>query len=214
VFTVFNPSVIFYIGLVTRMGNFHTGRRVLTNSIAFGAVGGIAAGLAMSPFLIVIPILTGMPPDTMLIAMGLIFGAFSNSSAMTIGFGMHMLTSVLIGIIFGAATSLVGMLMIIRFRKGIIEGIITGMIAFVVLFIPISMTVMPPILVKLAMEMNPNMTQQEIVSGMQQNMPTMFGLSIIEHVVYGVVLGAVAAYLILRTGIKIGYEEQQHTKEG
>jgi TM2 domain-containing membrane protein YozV len=196
------------------MVNSYTGNQILSKSIAFGAVGGFAAGLVMSPFLIVIPILTGMSPDTMLIAMGLIFGAFSNSSAMTIGFGTHMLTSILIGIIFGSVTSFVGRLMITRFRKGIIEGIITGIIAFVVLFIPITITVMPPILMKLAMQMNPSMTQQEIMSGMQQNVPTMFGLGIIEHMVYGVALGAVTAYLILRTGIKRDYEEQQHTKEG
>jgi hypothetical protein len=196
------------------MGSFHTSSKVLSKSTGFGAVGGLAGGLAMSPFLIIIPILTGMPPDTMLIAMGLIFGAFSNSSVMTIGFGMHMLTSVLIGIIFGAVTSLVGTLMITRFRKGIVEGIMTGMIAFVVVFIPISMIVMPPILMKMAMEMNPSMTQEEIMSGMQQNMPTMFGLSIIEHIVYGVLLGTVTAYLILRTGIKRDHEVQQHTREG
>jgi hypothetical protein len=104
-------------------------------SIGFGAIGGFVAGLVMVPFLMITAILAGMPPDTMPIAMGLMFGtSATKESAMIVGFGMHMLTSILIGIIFGAVTSLVRKLMITGFRKGIIEGLITGMIAFVVLF--------------------------------------------------------------------------------
>lgn len=45
----------------------------------FGAIGGFVAGLVMAPFIMITAILAGMPPDTMLIAMGLIFGhTFSN----------------------------------------------------------------------------------------------------------------------------------------
>jgi uncharacterized membrane protein YeaQ/YmgE (transglycosylase-associated protein family) len=119
-----------------------------------------------------------------------------------------MLTSILIGIIFGAVTSLVRKLMITGFRKGIIEGLITGMIAFVVLFIPISMAAMPPILMKMAMQMNPTMTEQQIMSMLQQNMPMMFGMGILEHLAYGAVLGAVTTALVLKTGIRRGQQEQ------
>jgi len=93
-------------------------------------------------------ILAGMPPDTMPIAMGLMFGAFPRDIAMMVGFGMHMLTSVLIGIIFGAATALIKKFWITGFKKGVIEGLIIGIIAFVILFIPISTGVMPAILMK------------------------------------------------------------------
>lgn len=40
----------------------------------FGAISGLVAGLVMAPFIMITAILAGMPPDTMLIAMGLIFG--------------------------------------------------------------------------------------------------------------------------------------------
>jgi hypothetical protein len=197
---------------VQMVKNFHNARQILGKSMVFGAIGGFVGGLAMSPFLIITAILVEMQQDTLLVAMGLMFGPFSNTNAMTVGFSMHMVTSVLLGIIFGAVTSLVGKLMITRFRKGIIEGIITGMIAFVV-FIPISMAVMPPILMKMAMQMNPSMTQEQIMSGMQQNMPTMFGLGILEHIIYGAILGAVTTLLILKAGIKRNYQEQPHAKE-
>jgi hypothetical protein len=139
---------------------------IIDKSIAFGAIGGSVAGLVMAPFIMITAILAGMPPDTMLIAMGLIFGPSSSKDiAMMVGFGMHMLTSILIGMIFGAVTSLVKKFWITGFRKGIIEGLITGMIAFVVLFIPISMGVMPPILMKMAMQMNPTMTSYDDRNG-------------------------------------------------
>jgi hypothetical protein len=160
-------------------------------------------------------ILAGMSPDTMLIAMGLMFG-FSSSKdiAMMVGFGMHILTSILIGMIFGVVTSLVKKFWITGFGKVIIEGLITGMIAFIVLFIPISMGVMPPILMKMAMQMNPTMTEQQIMGMMQQNMPMMIGMGILEHLVYGAVLGAVTTSLILKTGMRRrGQQQQEHMKE-
>ena len=190
---------------------------IIGKSIAFGAIGGFVAGLVMAPFIMITAVLAGMPPDTMLIAMGLMFGpSSSKDAAMMFGFGMHMLTSVLLGIIFGVVTSLVRKFWITGFGKGIVEGLITGMIAFVVLFIPISIGVMPPILMKMAMQMNPMMTQQQIMGMMQQNMPMMMGIGILEHLVYGAVLGAVTTALILKTGTRRRGQEQQeqeHTKE-
>jgi hypothetical protein len=196
----------------------HTNSRtIVSKSIVFGAIGGFVAGLVMAPFIMMTAILAGMPPDTMLIAMGLMFGSSSPKDiAMIVGFGMHMLTSVLIGIIFGAVTSLVKKFWITGFGKGIIEGLIAGMIVFVVLFIPISMAAMPPILMQMAMQMNPTMAEQQIMGMMQQNTPMMVGMGILEHLVYGAILGAVTTAFILKTGMKREQEQkrgQEHTKE-
>jgi len=126
---------------------------IIGKSIMFGAIAGFVAGLVMAPFIMITAILAGMPPDTMPIAMGLMFDpSSSKDTAMMIGFGMHMLTSILIGIIFGTVISLVKKFWITGFGKGIIEGLVTGIIAFVILFIPISMGAMPPILMKMAMQ--------------------------------------------------------------
>jgi hypothetical protein len=131
--------------------------------------------------------------------MGLTFGANQND-AMTSGVGMHILTSALIGVIFGAITALVGKLRITGFRKGIVEGLVTGMIAFAVLFIPISMVVMPPVLIKMMMQMNPSVTQQQAMGMLQQGMPMMMGIGVLEHLVYGAVLGAITSALVLKLG--------------
>jgi hypothetical protein len=145
------------------------------------------------------------------IAIGLAFGVTNKDNAVIVGFGMHMLTSVLIAVIFGVIIAKVDVLRITGFAKEIIEGLITGMIAFVVLFIPISMGMMPPVLMKIAMQINPAMSQQQIMAMMQQKMPMMFGIGVLEHLVYGAVLGAVTTALLLKVGRKI--ETQMKEKE-
>jgi hypothetical protein len=180
--------------------NYPAGR-----SIAFGAIGGIVAGLVMAPFILLTAMMVGMPANTIAVAMGLMFGA-SQDNAMMTGFGMHMLTSVLIGIIFGAVTAAVSKLRITGFGKGIGEGVITGMIAFVVLFLPISMFVMPPVLMQMMMQMSPSLTQQQAMNMLQQGMPTMIGIGVLEHLVYGAVLGAVTSALVLKVR-RVGREE-------
>jgi hypothetical protein len=75
--------------------------------------------------------------------------------------------------------------------------------------------VMPPILMDMAMQMNPNMTQQQIMDMMQQNMPMMIGIGVLEHLVYGAVLGAVTTVLVLKIAEmrRRGQQEQQGVKE-
>ncbi len=173
--------------------------RSVGKSITFGAVGGFVGGLIMIPFMMLTAMMAGMPANTMAAAMGLAFGANQND-AMTSGLGMHLLTGVLIGVIFGAITSSVGKLRITSFGKGIAEGVITGMIAFAVLFAPISMMVMPPVLIGMIMQMNPSVTQLQAMEMLQQGMPMMMGIGVLQHLVYGAVLGAITSALVLKLG--------------
>jgi hypothetical protein len=175
--------------------------RSFGKSILFGAIGGFVGGLVMIPFMMLTAMMAGMPANTVVVAMGLTFGANQNDAMMT-GLGMHLLTSTLIGIIFGAITALVGKLRITGFRKGIAEGLITGMIAFVVLFIPISMAVMPPVLINMMIQMNPTVSQQQAMGMLQQGMPMMIGIGVLEHLVYGAVLGAITSALVLKMGAR------------
>ncbi len=184
--------------------------RYVGKSIAFGVIGGFVGGLVMIPLMMLTAIMAGMPEDTMPVAMGLAFGA-SQNEAMTSGLGMHLLTSSLIGVIFGATTSRVSKLRITSFGKGVSEGVITGMIAFVVLFIPISMMVMPPVLIEMMIQMNPSMTQQQAMEMLQQGMPMMMGVGVLEHLIYGAVLGAITSALVLKRGAR--EEERRNLQE-
>ena len=55
---------------------------------------------------------------------------------------------------------------------------------------------------KLAMQINPSMNQQQIMAMLQQKMPSMIGIGILEHLIYGAVLGAVTTLLIVKVGMK------------
>ena len=87
-----------------------------------------------------------------------------DNEAATIGFGMHMLVSTLIGMTFGAATTRINRLGITGHRKGVVGGIITGMIAFVVIFIPLNVLVLQPILARMMTLMNLMTTEQQVLT--------------------------------------------------
>lgn len=176
-------------------------KEFIGRSITFGAIGGFVASLVMLPFMMLSAIMAGMPANTMPTAIGLAFGSNMKEASM-VGFTMHMITGTLIGIIFGTITGKIKRLMLTKFSRGIVEGLITGIIAFVVLFIPVSTIMMPPILMKLAASMQPNMAQQQTMAMLQQKMPMMLGIGIIEHLVYGTVLGAVGTLLVLGAEVK------------
>lgn len=142
-----------------------------------GSIAGIAGGLAMIPFFVLSAVSVGMPAMAVLASIGLAFGADSDG-AIALGIVMHLAASVLIGMIFGIVTGMVDRLRITSYKKGVGLGLIAGMVAFAVLFIPTTMS--PP--------SRPD----------QQGSSMLIG--VIEHLVYGAVLGAVTARLVLNAG--------------
>ncbi len=73
------------------------------------------------------------------------------------------------------------------------------MVVYVVIFIPVSMKIMPSVLVGMINQMNPIMSEPQIMNMLQQNMPLMFGIGIVEHFVYDVILGVVTSALGIKT---------------
>lgn len=149
--------------------------RHIGTGIVAGSIGGIAGGIAMIPFFILSALVSSMPSMMVFTYIGFAFGAEDANSAITLGFVMHLAASVLIGILFGMVTGAFNRLRIMSYRQGIGLGLIAGMVAFVALYIP--MTV-------------PSASQS-----------TQLGISIeigiVEHLVYGAVLGAFTAVLVL-----------------
>ncbi len=144
--------------------------------------------------------LFGLPSDLFPTLLGVTAGQQIPDASAT-GISIHLLASILIGAIFGILISTVGKLQIGGFGKGISLGIVTGVIAFVVLFIPAMMS-MAPQMMSLMKMMNPGMSDQSIMTQLQNMQPAIFAGSFLAHVIYGAVLGAVTAFLIVRTGQK------------
>jgi hypothetical protein len=176
----------------------------ITKGIAYGTVAGIAAGLIMAPFLMVSAAAVGLPASSILVAIGLAFGS-EHDNAMNAGIILHLLASALIGGIFGSVTSIFDSLRINGIIKGITQGLITGIIAFIVILIPIGILVLPPFLVlTIAMEIEIETTttamleQEQIADMLQQVMPTLFGLFIVDHLIFGAVLGTIMCAFLVR----------------
>lgn len=115
-----------------------------SKKIALGAgiVGGIAGGAVMYGVMSAVMTQIGMGANCFAIIMGLITGE-SYENALGPGITAHILTSVAIGVAFGAVIT-IPKLQIRGFGKGIGLGVATGVIAYVVIFLPIAMTALPP----------------------------------------------------------------------
>ena len=75
----------------------------------------------MIPFFILAAVIAGMPLLAMPAGIGLMFGATADS-AIAVGLVMHLVAGVLIGMIFGAITAVVGKLGITSYAKGSWRG--------------------------------------------------------------------------------------------
>jgi len=111
-------------------------------SLGAGIVGGIVGGAVMYGIMAILMTQIGMDANCFAIIMGLITGQ-SYENALGPGIVAHFLTSIAIGVAFGAIIN-VKKFQIRGFGKAIGLGIATGVIAYVVIFVPIAMTVLPP----------------------------------------------------------------------
>lgn len=110
-------------------------------ALGAGIVGGIAGGAVMYGIMSTLMTQIGMGANCFAIIMGLITGQ-SYENALGPGITAHFLTSIAIGVAFGAIIN-VKRLQVRGFGKGIGLGVATGVIAFAVIFAPIAMTVLP-----------------------------------------------------------------------
>jgi len=169
-------------------------------AVLFGIIGGIVGSLAMIGPKMISNIQLEMPYNVNWIVFGIVFGA-DQPNAFAIGLGIHIMTGVIVGAIFGIITGKITKLRINKISRGAILGIITGLIVFGVFFMPMLQNVLAPNLMQLMMGMNPDATQDMIKQKMQTKLPTVIQTSLGLHILFGVVLGVVTSSLTSRYGI-------------
>ncbi|MEX0764157.1 MAG: hypothetical protein WEC35_06605 [Nitrosopumilaceae archaeon] len=163
--------------------------------IGAGMVGGIMGGIVMlAPMMSMMPMMN-LPSDLFPTLIGTIMGQAPQYASMT-GIGFHFVASIIIGLIFGTAINS-SKLSITSFKKGIGLGIATGAIAFAALFLPMMMTVFPPAMMNLMTMMNPGASKEMIMNQLQSMQPMILSGSIISHLIYGAVLGAITSLIVI-----------------
>ncbi len=164
-------------------------------SISYGAIGGLIAGLAIIPLVMLTGVLAGFSEKAILFALGMAFGV-DPDNAITVGATAHILISILIGVAFGLLTYKIEKLRITSTKKSIVEGIGTGIIVFIVIFAPLSLIVIPSVIVGIIKETNLGITEQQVTANLQQSMPMILGSGAIGYITYGIILGAIVALLL------------------
>jgi len=132
-------------------------RRPFGRGIIYGAIGGFVGGLVMYAVMSGVMLAVNMGANCFAVIVALITGQPYSNGLVPLGVSVHLITSTVIGGIFGMIISTVNKLRITGFAKGIGFGVATGLIAFVIIFLPIAMTVMPPKMMDLMKGMNSQM---------------------------------------------------------
>jgi hypothetical protein len=167
----------------------------LLPSISYGAIGGFVAGLAIIPLVMLTGVLAGFSEKAILFALGMTFGVDPDNAIMA-GAVAHILISILIGIVFGLFTYKIKILRITSIKKSIAEGIGTGIIVFIVIFTPLSLIVIPSVIVGIVKETNLGITEQQVTVNLQQSIPMILGAGAIGYTIYGIILGAIMAIIL------------------
>ena len=146
--------------------------RPIRKGIIFGAIGGFVGCLVMYGVMSGVMETIGMGANCFAIILALITGQPFSNSLVPIGLAIHLVTSTVIGAIFGVVISSINKLRINGFAKGIGFGVAAGLIAFVILFVPIAIIAMPPKMMEL-MQMMPmgggSGSSSQMMSGSNSN---------------------------------------------
>lgn len=166
----------------------------------FGALGGLAASVAMYPFLFLTTSMIGIPLDDLSIARGMAISNLdrNNYFNLALGIGMHLLTGVISGVIFALAVSAISRLKITSFGKGIAEGIIFSAVVFMVLYVPTTVYMVQPNLFEIMNQANSQPEGQQNHLVVENNLFPLYGFGFVAHVVFGVALGYLMSLGVLR----------------
>lgn len=162
--------------------------------VTAGTIGGIVGGIVMLVPMMLMMSMMNLPADLFPMLIGMAMNQMQQSASIS-GIGVHLVTSLIIGVIFGAVISS-SKLSVTSFKKGIPLGIGAGIISFVVLFLPMSMEVFPPTMMQLMQMMNPEASQEMIMQQLQGMQPMVLAGSFVSHIIYGIVLGVVSSAIM------------------
>lgn len=166
-------------------------RQPLIKTIIAGELFGLVAGIVMYSFLMLTSIIIGIAPDSLSLSRGMsITHSYSNNNNINLilGIGMHLLTSIVAGMIFGFVINRINKFQIISFRKGISEGIIWAIIIFVILYIPTTISLVQPNLLEIIHKTNPNQNSLQNQQMVGQLILPLYGMGFIAHIVFGATL--------------------------
>jgi len=146
----------------------------------FAALGGFIGAIIMSIILVASKIMMGLPAMADFMIMGTFAGG-RGESAVPVGWAAHLITGIVIGLVFAAITGYESKLRVSGIGRGLLLGAFYGFVVYVIFFVPLLMIGFAPIMMAM---MGP---------GAAAMAPIILAIGLVEHLLYGVILGTSVA---------------------
>jgi hypothetical protein len=128
--------------------------------------------------------------------LGLAFG-INSLYASYAGFLLHMITGVVIGVIYSTISQNIKKLYIISVYKGAGTGILTGIVVWGVLFLPLNYGIMQPTLNNMVDSSNPTSSEFLMAKQLLELYNVIIFGSLVLHIVFGGVMGFCARLAVI-----------------
>jgi uncharacterized membrane protein YagU involved in acid resistance len=153
-----------------------------------GIIAGLTAAWAIFGLFLAIDSELNLPPGTFYKMIGIAIGV-NSSYAVYVGFLLHMITAIVIGIIYSTLSESVEKLYITSVLKGLGTGILTGVVVWAVLFLPLNYGIMQPTLHNMINTQSLTTSEYSMVKQLLELSNVIFFGSLALHIVFGGVMG-------------------------
>lgn len=163
--------------------------RVMESGLKFGALAGFVAAWSVSTAIAASELELGLPVGTFYAIMGVSLGHSDFVAAAYLGFGLHLLTSALLGAAIVITASRFSARLLLSPYKSTLLGMSAGIAVWLVLFLPLTVLLVQPAIASLP-------AQSAIVGQMEQSVWGITLSAVAFHLVWGAIFGYVASSLV------------------
>jgi hypothetical protein len=163
--------------------------------IVYCTIAGFISVWAISGLLMLVDYISGTPSGTFFAVIGISLGINEPVTAQYVGFGLHLLTGIVAGNIYGQVSIFWRKIAPNSYRHGIKTGLVVGIALWGILFVPLATFGIQPKLDSFVTSA-PNQYIFEIASHFQGLYPVIILGSLVFHLVYGALLGFLAGRMI------------------
>ncbi len=186
----------------------------LRREVFFVVIGALLGAIAMIIPITFLYVGIGLPYYLTWMAFGHVIGvSSSDSSSLTAGIAIHLITAISIGVATGVFLYKTGILNISKLSNGLLYGILAGSIVFVLFFIPVYHFILAPEIARTMNAMHsttPPTTTFSYGQGSgyetphqhqgENNFLTVMIVWMIIHLIFGTILGMVSSALSIKFG--------------
>lgn len=190
----------YYIHVYPAMLPQSSSARILESGLKFGALAGFVAAWSISTAIAASELELGLPVGTFYAIMGMSLGYGDFVAAAYLGFGLHLLTSALLGAAIGTGASRFSAKALLNPYRSTLLGMGAGMTVWLVLFLPLTILLVQPAVASLS-------AQSEVFSQVERSVWGIAISAIAFHLVWGAIFGYIASSLVRIRAFRIAHHD-------